>query len=181
MMPHTRLQWLILTAVIAVIGGSWIVANRVPEEAVNPTGRPPSASIGHPAPDFTLQTPDGDSISLSDFRGQAVVLNFWATWCSICRTETPHLQAASLEFQGEAAVFGVSVREPAHLVASTVEDRGITYPIAVDSAGEVGQLYLVRAFPTTYFIDSRGVIVEIRTGGLSEPLLLARLQDLLIQ
>jgi len=152
---------------------------RVQAGAENPTGRPPSADIDHPAPDFVLNSPDGEEIALSDFRGQPIVLNFWATWCPPCRAEVPALQAAGIAFDNEAVILGVSVQESASAVNPFLDEYGVTYPIVLDQVGDIGQTYRVRAFPTTYFIDETGVVVDIYGGPMSEPLLHDRLTSLI--
>src|SRR3990172_5069800 len=84
----TRLQWIGLIAAAIVIGGGWTWLSRAPEGLSDVA----SPVAGRPAPDFTLQTVDGEAVTLSDLRGQVVVLNFWATWCPPCRAEMPALQ-----------------------------------------------------------------------------------------
>jgi cytochrome c biogenesis protein CcmG/thiol:disulfide interchange protein DsbE len=177
-MPKTRLDWIAVTVVALILGGVWIGLTRVPPGQVNPTGRPPAPQIGHPAPDFSLAALDGGEVALSDFRGQPVVLNFWATWCPPCRAEVPALQAVSESAAGEAVILGINVGEDPATVGRFAEAFGITYPVALDRAAQIAQTYRVRAFPTTYFIDERGVVVEITAGSLNEPLIATRLDQL---
>jgi cytochrome c biogenesis protein CcmG/thiol:disulfide interchange protein DsbE len=177
-MPKTRPDWIILTVVVLILGGAWIDLTRVPPGEANPTGKPPAPQIGHPAPDFSLNALDGGEVTLSDFRGQPIVLNFWATWCPPCRAEVPALQAASESFAGEAVILGVDVGENPATVQRFAEEHGVTYPVALDQSAQVAQAYRVRAFPTTYLIDERGVVVEIFTGPLNEPLIATRLNEL---
>ena len=180
-MPRKRFDWLIIIALTAIIGIFWINATRVSAEEVNLSGRPPAAEINHTAPDFNLLTPAGDPISLSDYKGQPVILNFWATWCPPCISEIPALEAAWQTFGGEGVILGVDVQEPADQVLDFTQnffDFPMTYPIALDSEAEVAKMYRVLGYPTTFFIDSRGVIVDIYTGPLNEPLLKLRLEQL---
>lgn len=177
-MPRTRRDWLIITIVVAALGIFWLNATRAAAADVNPTGRPPAPEIGHPAPDFTLPASDGSLISLAEFKGQPVILNFWATWCGPCRAEIPALQAVWESPDSQGVIFGIDVQEPAERVVAFMADYGMTYPVALDQSAEVARLYRVRAFPTTYFINSRGVIIDIYTGPLNEPLLLKWLAEL---
>jgi peroxiredoxin len=180
-MPQTRLDWIVVTAVVMLLGGVWIGLTRVMPGQVNPTGRPPAAEIGHPAPDFSLAALDGGEVALSDFHGQPVVLNFWATWCPPCRAEVPALQAASESLAGEAVILGVSVQETPPTVSQFADEFGITYPVVLDQSAQVALAYRVISFPTTFFIDEQGVVVEIVHSSLSEPLILTRLDGLLGQ
>ncbi len=177
-LPQTRADWLILAALVAVLGTIWIGATRVQADELNPTGRPPSADRGHPAPDFTLSALDGEPVSLSQFRGRPVILNFWATWCGPCRAEIPALEAAWRGAAGEAVVVGVNVQEDEITVGRFARELGMTYPVVLDTAGEIARIYRVQAFPTTYFIDARGVIAENYIGPMNAPLLLSRMRDL---
>ncbi len=177
-MPRTRFDWMVLTIVAVVLGAVWIGWTRLDPDAANPTGLPPSADLGHPAPDFTLMTPDGREISLSDFRGQPVLINFWATWCPPCRAEIPALEATARDYNGQAVILGVDVQESADSVQAFISEFGMTYPVVLDGDASVAQTYRVRAFPTSYLVDRRGVIVEIFAGPVSEPLVRSRLAEL---
>ena len=178
-MPKTRQNWIIFIVVTALVGGVWIGVTRVDPDAINPTGRPPSADIGHPAPDFTLVNLEGDEVALSDFKGQPIILNFWATWCGPCRAEMPSLQAASVSLDGQAVILGVNVREQPSAVGPFLDQYGVTYPVVLDEGGRIQTLYRIRAFPTTYFIDEQGVITEIISGALNEPMLRIRVANLM--
>jgi peroxiredoxin len=177
-MPRTRQDWIILTLVVTLLGSVWVGMTRVKPGQVNPSGRPPSPDIGYTAPDFTLLTPGGEELSLSDFRGKPVLLNFWATWCPPCRAEIPALEQASRQLEGRAVILGVDVQESPGTVQAFMEEAGITYAVVIDPDAVVAHTYRIRAYPTTYFIDPRGVIVELYNGPMTEPLIFMRLDDL---
>lgn len=120
-------------------------------------------SQGDAAPGFSLVSLQGKPMNLSDFRGQRVILNFWATWCPPCRAEMPDMQTYYDEFQEADNVVIVAVNATAteqhpDVVHSFVKDIGVTFPILLDEQSEVKKMYGVAAYPTTYFIDEKGVI-----------------------
>ena len=122
----------------------------------------PSSSLGE-APDFTLPTLAGDSLRLSDLRGQIVLLNFWATWCAPCIQEIPDLIALHDELSPHGfTVVGVSLdEEGSDFVKIFTERFGITYPLPLDEEGTVSEAYGgVWALPTTYVIDPEGQIMQ---------------------
>jgi peroxiredoxin len=123
------------------------------------------ASLGEVAPPFTLETPDGGMVSLSDFEGQPVVLNFWATWCAPCVAEMPFLESMHLKHADEGlAVLAVDVQEPTSLVAPFLERYGLTMPVALDLNGQTAYDYRVGSYPTTYLIGRDGRVVNVRRG-----------------
>lgn len=178
-MPRTRFDWIVLTVVVTLLGAAWIGVTRVPEEEINPVGRPPAAQIGHPAPDFTLTTLDGEAVSLSDLRGQAVLINFWATWCGPCRVEMPDIESVYNQYRDDGlVVLAVNDAEPDGLVSGYVNDLGLSFPIGMDPSREVQRLYQVRAFPSSYFIDREGVIQEAIFGSMTRPVIEDRVKDI---
>jgi thiol-disulfide isomerase/thioredoxin len=176
-MPRTRANWLILTAVVAALGAGWIGMTRV-RAAAPITAGAPSAEVGGEAPDFALETLDGDTLALSDLHGTPVVVNFWATWCPPCRAEIPALESAYRDLGGEVVVLGVDVGEGAGVVVDFVGEYGMTYPVVLDTSQDIARSYRVRAFPTTYFVDSHGIIVDVHTGPLNEPLLYTKITEM---
>jgi peroxiredoxin len=129
-----------------------------------PTGIQP----GQVAPDFTLTTPDGTSITLSQLRGQAVVLNFWATWCPVCRRELPEIEAAYQKYREQGVVIlGVDQQESPDEVAEFMAQNGLNYPTVIDPQGEVGKTYQVIGIPTAVFIDAQGVVRARHIGPLT--------------
>jgi len=162
--PKSVLILLALISVIAVAG--FLLHNNAPGALGEPNETGTGPQVGKLAPDFTI--PDAltnQEISLSDFRGQAVLLNFWSTWCSACRAEKPLLIDAYFDFAGtELVVLGVNIGESAQLVRDYINQQGIPYPVLLDTEQEVARLYQVRGIPTTFLIDGQGVIQEVRIG-----------------
>ncbi len=126
---------------------------------------PGRASLGEPAPDFTLDTPDGGTIKLSDFAGQPVILNFWATWCRPCQVEMPYLESAHTAHADKGlVVLGVNVAEQSSVVQPFLDQHSLTFPVALDLNSQVADLYRVFSYPTTYLIDRNGRVINIRRG-----------------
>ncbi|MFQ5509862.1 MAG: peroxiredoxin family protein [Leptospirillia bacterium] len=117
--------------------------------------------IGYTAPDFTLMDLYDRPVHLSDYRGQVVVLNFWATWCGPCRIEMPTLQALHEDMKDRpVSVLGVAGDiDGKPQVAPFVEQLQLTFPSLIDAAGTVQDRYFVNALPMTFLIDRDGIIV----------------------
>lgn len=114
-------------------------------------------ALGTAAPDFELATLSGDTIQLSDFQGQPVVLSIGATWCPDCRREAPLLQNLH-ETYPEVVVISVDSREDSETVQAFADEFGLTFPIALDYDGDVLESYGVIAIPTLFFVDQQGLV-----------------------
>jgi peroxiredoxin len=113
------------------------------------------------APDFQLMTPDGQQVALSDFRGQPVLLNFWAIRCAPCRSEMPLFQEIFEDdkwIQKGLVILGVNLQESADDVRMFMAQNGLTFTVLLDTTGEVGTKYNVMGIPATLFIDKDGII-----------------------
>ena len=137
-----------------------------------------------PAPDFTLTDQYGRQHKLSDYRGQVVFLNFWATWCDPCRREMPDIEdmyKANGKNANDLVVLGVAnpkTKDHPYNQDGTVEDvaaflsdNGYTYPVAMDTTGDVFDQYYVSSFPTTFMIDREGNIFGYVQGTLTKSMM----------
>lgn len=112
------------------------------------------------APEFTTEMLDGKKVSLQDFRGKVVFLNFWASWCVPCREEMPAMEELYQAFKDKGfVVVAVNVKESQQQAAAFVKELKVTYPILLDPKGEVSILYGAWALPLTYLIDRKGIVV----------------------
>tara|TARA_B100000575_G_C22977088_1_gene563866 strand:- start:137 stop:622 length:486 start_codon:yes stop_codon:yes gene_type:complete len=127
----------------------------------------PKPQIPEIAPDFTVQTLEGDAITLSELRGSPVVINFWATWCGPCRQEVPAFSAFA-KAHPEIPVLGLSVDDgPISRVKRIVKEWSIAYPVAV--VGEALQAqYDISTLPTTVVLDENGKVTRVHVGVMSE-------------
>lgn len=144
----------------------------LPSLAEPPVEPRPAVELGRYAPDFTLTDLNGEAVSLSDWRGQVVLLNFWASWCAPCRQEMPLLQATYTAYADDGlVVLAVNMGEEKRRVENFAVDLALTFPVLADEEITVGTLYRVRGVPTTFFIDRDGVIRQRYVGPLSADVL----------
>ncbi|HWI61925.1 MAG TPA: thiol-disulfide oxidoreductase ResA [Symbiobacteriaceae bacterium] len=124
---------------------------------------------GAKAPDFELKTTDGTAIKLSDLKGKAVMLNFFATWCPPCRAEMPALQEVYKEYEAKGfVVLAINLNE-SNLAVNQFRDKlGLTFPIVIDKDDHVSKLYDIVPLPTSYFINKDGVVVGKWTGEITK-------------
>ena len=134
------------------------------------TPNPQNEMIGKPAPDFQLTDMNGKSVSLSDFRGKAVLLNFWATWCPFCQAERPTLQQIHQEWQSKGLVVltvdimnSRTTETPANLV-EFMQKNNYSFPVLLDETQIVTKSYIIKQTPTNFLIDKDGIIREITVG-----------------
>lgn len=139
-----------------------------------PTAPPPTPDLpvapmpGNRAPLFTLNGPDGQSVSLDDLRGKPTIINFWATWCPPCRQELPVLESTFENYREQINFVAVNLRESPGTVQPFADKMGLTFPIVLDTDSVVSQQYQVRGIPTTLFLDARGVVVNRHVGPLDK-------------
>ncbi len=158
-----------------------------------PTAIPPAALLAMPvtlptiglapgnlAPTFTLPLLSSaqPAANLADWRGQPVVLSFWSTWCPYCRKQTPVLVDGAKSATAAIQFIGINVKEAATTVEPYVAEAQIPYPVLLDSAGVVAAHYLVRGYPTTYFLDGNGYVVAKHVGALDGAQLASYLSQL---
>jgi thiol-disulfide isomerase/thioredoxin len=124
--------------------------------------------VGSQAPDFELASSSGESIRLGSFLGKPVLVNFWATWCAPCVLEMPNIQKYYEKYPGAFAVIAVNADESQVKVERFVKDMDLTFPAVLDPGSKVQALYRLRGYPTTYFIDSQGVVRFRHIGMLTE-------------
>jgi peroxiredoxin len=130
--------------------------------------RPPS--VGDEVVPFELETLSGGVVGPDTYKGQAVIINFWGTFCPPCVEETPALQRMYEKYKDQGVVIlGVNLGEkPVVRVEQFVDRFDVTYPVLLDPELRVRDRYGVRSYPTTLFVDSSGRIKEIKVGGMTE-------------
>lgn len=118
--------------------------------------------------DFKLEDLQGKEISLSDFKGKKVFLNFWASWCGPCKAEMPHMQQLYEETKDkDIVILAVNVGEDKDKVKGFIEENKYTFPVVLDIKQEVAIQYGISAFPTTFFIDEEGYVYGGIRGAMS--------------
>lgn len=152
-----------------------VISSRLPQESQPREGaapqpdRPPRGSLlGQPAGDFALTDLSRRSVRLASLRGKVVMLNFWASWCGVCRRGMPQLEALHQEFSRRGLVLLGVNGESARSARNFVSENGYTFPTVVDSGNKVGNRFRVNAIPTAVVIDREGRIASYLVGLHSE-------------
>jgi len=135
-----------------------------------------SAEVDQPAPAFTWRDAQGNTYQLSDYRGQRVILNMWATWCEPCRSEMPDLDR--VHGQNDVVVIGINKGQNIDVIPPFIDEIGVSFPLISDPDGDVSLAYGARNLPTSVFIDRTGVVRIISIGILSAEALALQLERL---
>lgn len=140
---------------------------------------PVAPEVGSLAPDFEVTLLDGGTVSLDDLKGKPVMLLFWRTTCGACNANMPHVQTAFEEKGDEVQIIAVGLDSSSDAIQQYVESRSLGFTIALGTGGSAANSYQIMYIPTTFFIDSRGVIVDKQVGAYpSADALLAAMEDL---
>jgi peroxiredoxin len=136
---------------LLALGATWIALSQVPAEmAAVRADPPPLPRRGFTAPDFSLETLDGQTIALSDLRGQVLLINFWASWCLPCREEMPAIQQVYERYRDQDfVVLAVNLQEQDAQVTAFTDRLELTFPVLIDRDGSVFDRYRVMALPST--------------------------------
>ena len=174
-------QRIIFYILILIAGASWIVLSaNTTDTATNNTLAP---QAGFAAPDFTLKTSNNEEYTLSKLKGNAVLINLWATWCPPCRAEMPTIEKMYKEYKDRGFIVlavDMTYQDDLTGVAPFIQQYGLTFPILLEETGNVAALYQLRSLPSSYFIDRAGIIQEVVIGGpMSEALLRTRIEQIL--
>ena len=162
---------LLLTVVLAAValmqlGGD---DSDTPEPGSGAAGAGGFVSEGTTAPDFTLTSLEGETISLSDYAGRPVLINFWASWCPPCREEFPVLADARTTYLDDGfEVLGVTRNDQPDLSQKFVDESGAEWPILPDLDDAAWELYGAVGLPTSYFVDRAGVVQRVHIGPVNE-------------
>ena len=155
-------RYSIVAAIVLVVGGIFVWRDVLPRYTgpqygvLTTTAR---VEVGQPAPDFQLlDHATNKPVKLSDYRGKAVVLNFWATWCGPCRAEMPEFKKVYDARNSELVILGVDYRESPDQIEYFNRDFDLKFPLLVDRPGDVQNYYGVQGLPSTFFIDKDGVL-----------------------
>ena len=172
--------WILLLALAVLIAGAAVAYNTLVDQvetdnmAAAENTTPASAQVAENpnlAADFTVYDREGNAHSLTDFRGKPVIVNFWASWCSSCKSRLPDYQVKFQEYGEDIHFLMVNLtdgsRETVETAWNYVAGQGYTFPVYYDTAYSAAAAYSVYSIPATYFIDENGVLVAYAKGPLS--------------
>jgi cytochrome c biogenesis protein CcmG, thiol:disulfide interchange protein DsbE len=177
-----KMQRRIIYFLVLAIGFAWIIIS-ADKSGSSTSGQIPAPQQGFLAPDFALKMPTGESVNLADLRGQAVLVNLWATWCPPCRAEMQSIEKVYQEYKDQGfTVLAVNMtyQDDPLAVVPFVTEQALTFPILLDETGDMAKAYQLRSLPSSYFIRRDGIINEVVIGGpMSEALLRTRVEEIL--
>jgi len=175
-------RWRALMIGVIVLGPIWIAVSRLPTDAAGATAAP-NPQVGFAAPDFRLDTLDGETITLSELRGQPVLINLWASWCPPCRAEMPALDEVYRQYRDAGFVVlavNTTYQDSEDGARDFARAFDLSFPILLDRDGAASRRYRLQALPTSYFVGRDGIIRDLVIGGpMSEALIATKVEALL--
>lgn len=173
---------IIFYILILIAGASWMLLS-ADNTGTSTSGNISAPQAGFNAPDFTLNTPNNETYSLSELRGQAVLVNLWATWCPPCRAEMPAIEKMYQEYKDQGFIvlaIDMTYQDDPFAVVPFAKEFGLTFPILLEETGVTASVYQLRSLPSSFFINRDGIISEVVIGGpMSEALLRTRIEQIL--
>jgi cytochrome c biogenesis protein CcmG/thiol:disulfide interchange protein DsbE len=166
--PRSRRQ---LLPVLLVLGAAWLGVFYLQRQEHR------SPLVDRPAPPLAFTTFDGAPVTLADYRGQGVVVNFWASWCDPCRVEAELFEAAAQAEAGRIAFIGVNVLDTEPAARAFLDEFGVGYPNGPDTSERWARQFGATGVPVTVFVDADGVIRSVVLGAVTSPGELARHLD----
>ena len=182
------LRYVLIPLFVAMIAGLLALLYYVLSQSGQLAGFEPGVNLepalirqdNRPAPDFTLTLSDGRVVRLSDFRGQPVVINFWASWCAPCRAEAPTLEEAQVRYADRGVVIlGINLWDSQEAAAEFRKVYGQTYPSGPDPNGKIAIEYGVSGIPETFFITPEGTVAAKFVGPLALDTMESLLREML--
>jgi thiol-disulfide isomerase/thioredoxin len=123
-----------------------------------------SPEVGRPAPNFKLSDLSGREVSLDQYRGKIVMLDFWATWCGPCRLTMPVLENLAKEYPADLVLLAINLGEPPDMVQAYVKKQNIASTVLLDRDGKVGDVYRSDSIPMQVLIDREGIVRKVAVG-----------------
>jgi cytochrome c biogenesis protein CcmG/thiol:disulfide interchange protein DsbE len=175
--PRRKIQWWQVVVLVGVFGLLGLVAFQMRRTGPLAAGQ---VGEGEQAPEFTLQTFDGQSVALADLRGQVVVVNFWASWCKPCEEEAADLENTWRHYQGQGVMFlGIDYVDTETEARLYLDRFDITYPNGPDLGTDISHRYRIRGVPETFVIDQGGTLRALFVGPTTQAALMAAIEPLL--
>lgn len=175
---------LALILLLAVLGYHLLAPRYQPQEKSASSSPQSSQSLKNAAPDFTVQDENGNRVSLSDFKGKPVVLNFWASWCPPCRAEMPDYEKAYRQYGSKGIVFLMvnltdGSRETVSTAKQFLKEEHYTFPAYFDTKFSASDAYSISGIPDSVFINRSGAVTFTETGTIDSATLQSNLQKIL--
>jgi peroxiredoxin len=159
---------LIVLIAVAVFTYNLLQDRENPLNQLTPNSQAPKESV----PDFSIMDASGNMVNLSDYYGQPIVLNFWASWCPPCKNEMPDFNKVYEEYQDRVAFLMVNLtdgrQETVENGKGFIDKQGFTFPVYFDTKGEGARAYKINSIPQTFFIDRDGSLIQSFMGGINE-------------
>lgn len=167
-------------SVVAVVAAAIAVAALIlgGDDGSSPGGQ--AASSGEAAPEMSFEMFDGSTASIADYRGEPLVVNFWASWCPPCIAEMPEFEEVHQKLRDEVAFLGINTQDTPEAAAVIADETGVTYDLARDPDAELFGAFQVFGMPSTFFISPEGVILDRFTGATTGEQLEETIRELLL-
>lgn len=176
-------QFLSIALGLVITSLIWIVLTPIFFTPAQAEGGLTAPHPGFLAPGFSLESPEGENHALEDYRGQPVLVFFWASWCSVCKAAMPGLQEVYTEYQPrgfQILAVNTTFQDTLTVALSYFQAQRFTYPFLLDRDGSVSNTFALRALPTAVLVGPDGIVVDVVIGsGLSAGYLRAQLDQIL--